>query len=366
MKKIILLFMTMFSIPLFAENSYSLYKNNGKYGLINDKRKIVLEAKFDNIMFNEVYLCKSKENGFSIYDNNLKLLKQFSKTEENVIMCSPTLFYFSRGYAVDKKYYILDIQNSYEKEVWDSFQQRNKSSEPWIAAKTTFYSKDLIEQQKKFHHVYPYRENRAVVLNNIREGEIIDENFSTILDKIFAAADFYSEGLIPVIMTEPGSTYDDLKIGKSYYVDIKGNFVYECDFDFNYIWRDTIKEIQVPFIIGSFNEGVAVVQKRDKSWMVLDKDFNKYYLPEGCEIEDNYFHNGLFLVSKTTNGETKYGFIDKKCNIAIPLDFSYAESFFGSYAIVKKNGVYGVVDNMGEFYPNSKLNKDFADSSIKP
>ena len=356
-KNFLLFFIPLFSTLLFAEDSYSLFKSNGKYGLINNERKIVLGAEFDNIMFNEVYLCTNIEKGCFVYDNNIRLLKQFSKEEENVIMCSPTLFYFSKGYAVEKKYYIVDIQNEKEKQVWDSFQRRNKSSEPWIAAKSSFYSKDLIEQSNNFEYVYPYRENRAVVLNNKREGEIIDENFSTVLDKIFAAADFYSEGLIPVIMTAPGSTYDNLKIGKSYYVDVNGKIIYECDFDFNYIWRDTIKQVQVPFIIGSFNEDVAVVQKLDKSWMILDKNFKKYYLPEGCIIEDNYYHNGLFLVSKTINGEKKYGFIDKKCNIAIPIEFSYAESFFGPYAIVIKNGVYGVIDNMGEFYPNSKLNK---------
>jgi len=350
MKKIttiIILCTILFSV--FPKEKFSLYKNNGKYGAIDKNKKIVLEAIYDEIKFNEVYLCKKNGKEYSIYDSNMSLKHNFSVDNKNVIMCSPSLFFYKTGEKVNEKSYLYNLQNNKTILAIENFIENNKIDEPWIASQYGFYSKDMIPQKVKYNRVYPFRENRAVVLNQERECEIVDEKFNIIASKILAAADYYSEGLIPVVMMEEGSNFKNPKSGESYYLDLNGDIVYKCDFDFNYIWRDTNKHIQVPEVIGSFYEGMAVVQQKDKSWMLLDKKFNKYYLPKDCTVEQNRYSNGLLLISKVINNEKKYGFIDKKSNIVVSFDYTYAEGFDGSYAIVIKDGINGVIDNKGRF-----------------
>lgn len=355
MKKIFLSILLSISVSfLFASNEYSLFKSNGKYGLIDSKQKIVLDAEYEEIKFNEVYLCKKNKQEVFIYDNKMNLIHQFDNDTNKIVMTSPWVFYINKGYAANQTWNLYNLLSNETIEAHDEFFEGNISGEPWIAGRFSFYSKDLQKVSNRYQCVYPYRNNRAVVLIEQEKGQIIDEKFSVVLDHIYATADYYCEGLIPIVLYDKNNL-DSVK--KSYYADINGNIIYECDFDFNIIGRDTIKHIQTLLVHGSFNENVAVVQKSDKSWFVLDKKFNKYYLPENCTVESDKYSNGLLLISKKINDEKKYGFVDKNCNLVIPCDFSYAESFFGKYAIVIKDNTEGIIDAKGKFIPVYKLKK---------
>ena len=349
MKKIIITLLITFLATLIScttvDGEYSLYRENGKYGLINEKREIVLSAEYDEIQENEVYLCKSEEKGNYVYSETLEVLHKFEDGQHSIIMCSPSLFYFKTG----EKWYIENFFYSLPDNTTTMTSLKaingNKSNELWVAGRSAFFKPDLTEFVDNWHCTYPYRENRAVVMNYDFVGEIIDEKFSLILGEIKATADYYSEGLIPVVMNS----------GESRYVDVNGNVVYECDFDFDYVQRGQYNSVQVPLVIGSFVEDVAVVKAKENQWFILDRDFNKHFLPEGYEVESYTYSNGLLLVSKTENKEKKYGFVDKNCNIVIPCDFSYAESFDGKYAIVEKDEKDAVIDKRGNIFYSEDL-----------
>lgn len=331
---------------------YSLYKDNDKYGLIDKNKKIVLKAEYDRITYNDVYLCTSESSNI-IYDGNLNVLHIFEPDAVAIIMTAPFLFY----YWADYTWNLYNLSTDKVNESPAEFFEGNISGEPWIYSHFRYYSKDLQEQPFHCHKVYPYRSGRAVIMNfdydgGWTNGEIIDEDFNVIFNHFFAAADYYSEGLLPVVMYAEEENH---KRGKSCYVDLNGQVVYECDFDFNAIDRDTIKHVQTSLVIGSFNEDVAVVQKADESWVVLDREFNKFYLPENCCVESTLYSNGLLLVSKSVDGIKHYGYVDKECNVAIPFDFTDAESFDGNYAVAQKDGAYGVIDTEGSFTPVDKL-----------
>lgn len=339
------LLLLLISLVSCATVEYSLYRENGKYGLINEKREIVLSAEYDEIQENEVYLCKSEEKGNYVYSETLEVLHKFEDGQHSIIMCSPSLFYFKTG----EKWYIENFFYSLPDNTTTMTSLKaingNKSNELWVAGRSAFFKPDLTEFVDNWHCTYPYRENRAVVMNYDFVGEIIDEKFSLILGEIKATADYYSEGLIPVVMNS----------GESRYVDVNGNVVYECDFDFDYVQRGQYNSVQVPLVIGSFVEDVAVVKAKNNQWFILDRDFNKHFLPEGYEVESYSYSNGLLLVSKTENKEKHYGFVDKNCNVVIPCDFSYAESFDGKYAIVEKDGKDAVIDKKGNIFYSEDL-----------
>ena len=334
-----------------VSNEYSLYRENGKYGLIDEKREVVLPAEFDEITENEVYLCQKKDGESYVYDDKVNLLHTFSSEQKDVQMCSPTLFYYKEGNVIDLKYYVLDIVSKEVFSISFNMIEGNISIEPWVASRTSFYSKDMQQASKFYGRVYPYRENRAVIVENWDgNSQIIDENFAVIVDKIYASADYYSEGLIPVILNGELNDAVYAKPGKSCYLDLNGNVVYECDFDFDYVQRGQYNSVQVPLVIGSFVEDVAVVKAKTNQWFILDRDFNKHYLPEGYEVESYSYSNGLLLVSKLENKQRLYGFVDKECNLVIPCEFSYAEPFDGKYAIVEKDGKDAVIDREGKVY----------------
>ena len=351
MKKNISILMITFLATLIScttvSNEYSLYRENGKYGLIDEKREVVLPAEFDEIQYNDVYLCKSNEKGNYVYSADLEVLHKFEEDQHSIIMCSPNIFFFKTGEKIYTEIFLYSLAENETIESPIYVVEDNSSNAPWIAGRSAFFKDDLKEFVRDWHRTYPYRENRAVVVNLDFVGEIIDENFSLIIGDVKASADYYSEGLIPVVMNS----------GESRYVDVDGNVVFECDFDFNYINRAQPNNVHIPLVIGSFVENVAVVKAKTNQWFILDRDFNKHYLPEGYEVESYSYSNGLLLVSKLENKQKLYGFVDKECNLVIPCEFSYAEPFDGKYAIVEKDGKDAVIDKKGKIYYCSEFKK---------
>lgn len=59
------------------------------------------------------------------------------------------------------------------------------------------------------------------------------------------------------------------------------------------------------------------------------------------------FIEGFALVM---NSNSKYGFIDEKYNIVIPLQFEYAESFKEGFSYVKYNGLFWNLDKNGKLH----------------
>ena len=98
----------------------------------------------------------------------------------------------------------------------------------------------------------------------------------------------------------------------------------------------------------NFSEGLALVWK-DRKCGYIDTKGN-----EVIALTDKYygssFHDGLAAVR---NDEGKYGFIDKKGELVIPMSFDTdeggeASEFHEGYAVVCKNEKYGYIDKSGK------------------
>lgn len=108
----------------------------------------------------------------------------------------------------------------------------------------------------------------------------------------------------------------------------------------------------------NYSEGLAVVvDDNERSW-VIDKDGKKVFdLPEGMSFESN-FSDGLAAVQ---NKDWKYGYVDKKGKIVINCQFDAAGFFLDGKAIVKSGDMYGVIDKSGKYGINPQFAKMRAD-----
>ena len=98
----------------------------------------------------------------------------------------------------------------------------------------------------------------------------------------------------------------------------------------------------------NFSDGLALVRK-DRKCGYIDTKGN-----EVIALTDKYygtsFHDGLAAVG---NNDGKYGFIDKKGELVIPMSFDVDEGgvtseFHEGYAVVCKNEKYGYIDKSGK------------------
>ena len=101
-----------------------------------------------------------------------------------------------------------------------------------------------------------------------------------------------------------------------------------------------------------FSEGYVYVQIRKGIWQVYDKkgkpvsDELSYY-PGSSFRRTNGFTHGLLNVTDPETGLS--GFINPKGDIVIPFLYTSVMNFHNGFAIAKKDGIDGVIDNKGKF-----------------
>lgn len=76
-----------------------------------------------------------------------------------------------------------------------------------------------------------------------------------------------------------------------------------------------------------------------------------YGVYEDC----GFFNDDLLRVKK----KKKYGFVDRKLQVAIPYQYTWAEDFADSIALVKKGDAYEAIDVLGRtiFRSDSKMER---------
>ena len=101
------------------------------------------------------------------------------------------------------------------------------------------------------------------------------------------------------------------------YINIKGELVTAANYD----------------AAGDFSEGLAVVEKKGKYLVINDKGEEQYQFQKGLTPAGSY-HEGLLLVCNEKT--SKYGYLDKKGEIALPLEYPAADGFRGGKALTAK------------------------------
>lgn len=303
---------TLLSTCLFAE-TYSLFVKDGKYGLINQDRRIVMSAEYDWISVNDNSVIANKNHVTYIYNSSLKLLFQdswlnYTFYSENEILIKAS------------KDQLLNLETG----VMTPFQRDDRY---------------LIE--------FGYRDGTGLVWEKNSVGclySIVDRKGNVLLKDIDQATSFYNDGFIAVI----------LKDGRSGFVNKKGKLVIETTF---YIDPEDIGPRKEPVIGYAFNENYALVKNKDKKWIQFDKKGRSKELPISIEPVDPFYENGLVLIrDKRTK---KFGYMNPKFEIVIPCQFDGARRFVGNYAVVVFRDKEAIIDKEG----NVCLSKDLKSMS---
>lgn len=108
------------------------------------------------------------------------------------------------------------------------------------------------------------------------------------------------------------------------------------------------KEVIPPsyFFAQDFSEGLALV-KKDGKYVFIDKKNNVIFTSK-YDASYKSFSNGLCGVRAEKKNVLKYGYIDKKGKLAIPLEYDEITEFNEGGATVKKNGMWEIIDLSGK------------------
>lgn len=315
MKKIAsIITLLLLSISLYAK-SYSVFYKGESCGVIDEKRKVVIEPLYNYIeMTEDGYFCCENINheGPDSAD--------FFDKKIHKVLSLPNLGFFwpysAHEWVIGRggskgNYELLDLKTKKTTPIEIMSRENCPTYINNVALILTYY--DEIEK-------YGYRiENR--------NGKIIFSGISQ-------ADREYSEGLIPVI------TFD----GRSGYLNETGKMVIEVPLYEDY----RMGGLRIsPLLKYSFHEGVAFIQTEKDQWYLLDKKGNKKSLPPEYDFTERRYSNGLTVV-KDKSG--KFGYMDKDFKLVIPCQFDSARSFVGKYAAAVYQGKDVVVDAKGKIY----------------
>lgn len=114
---------------------------------------------------------------------------------------------------------------------------------------------------------------------------------------------------------------------------------------------EVILEYKKGRIIHSFSEGLSIVyDDNDNYWVINEKGETIFSLPEKHIFFSNYTE-GLAVV----RNKKDYGYVDKDGKIVINCQFDYAKPFKNGKAIVKQGDMYGVIDKEGKYVINPQF-----------
>ena len=175
----------------------------------------------------------------------------------------------------------------------------------------------------QFQMVSEFHEGLAAVQTGNHWGFIDEKGKMIIPAKFYNVADFH-EGLCAVVVDPKVAEYPG-------FVDRTGSFAIRVD-DAQYL--------------GQFSEGMAVISLGGK-FGYLDKKGNLAITPQFDVATE--FSEGIARVATKTGETYKWGYIDKFGNVIIPIQFDEAGDFSEGTAGVRIGAVAGFIDRSGAF-----------------
>lgn len=348
MKKFIcILIMQICLIPVFSlsKGKYIKFRYNEKYGLLNTELELVKDNIYYDIFFiNDLIFCDNGKQ-CDVFDKKLNFLKSIKTDYIRKIFYLNESLYFISCYSTPN--IIYDSKENEIKETSYSFisNKFNQPMKPYLSGifkgRMGYIDKDeqIYFDNKDFEYVYPFINNKSVVLKKNWKKAIIDLQGEIVLDEILNCGWQFKDGLLPVI------TDND-----SGFINEKCEFVIHCTI---------LDENKNDNITGSpnlqcfFSEGLAYVHTTENEWIIVNKK-GEIIKKLPYRSDTSLYSEGLIGVH---NSEDLHGYLNKKGDVEIPFVFERVESFNNGYANVIYKGKNAILDKKGNIYLSEDLVK---------
>ncbi len=327
------------------EGEVIIAKEDNKYGLMSISGEIIKEIEYDEIikLDNSIYLLQKNE---SLIAYNIKTKKEI--TLEGISIIGKNLYkikQYGKYGVIDDKYNIkVEIENDLIKDNvgkilikkgknWEllgnnsirkKLDKKYEDVEFGVGENIYFKNKDrwgIMTEGEEIKISPKYEKLENLNDQNIIVGYIKDKKYLINLDKKIEKEidyDSYSREAENTIMV--------MKDGKIGYIDDTGREIIPIKYDGG-------------FYFSKYREFVQL--KENGMWKLLNlsnlDEKELQYSDIGEYIE------GLMVVEE--NG--KYGYIDEKGEVKIPISYEIAENFKEGMGVVAKTSGYGVIDKDG-------------------
>ncbi len=362
MKKVFAILALLLSCSFLYGKSLTIFKYKEKYGVINEKKEVVILPEYDSIkMSSKGLICKTIQEDFtkySIFDTKGLLIYYSDRaslpyfvSDNYVAFIDPT-----KG----KGYQILNLE-SHQLLSTDSSSKISSGSDdsvPLYPIGKAYFKKDFSKVGIKplFLDIKPFREGYASV--HVKEGNkpglnsadtaedryyFINSKGKKVLGPFRHVSDFISEGIFAVYTLD----------GRIGFMNVKGEYLFSADL------LPTSTSEETPSYNYEFHDGyVVTATDGPDSIKIFNTKGIETKKPANFSSCDPTFSQGLLGFSdKETN---LWGFMNGKGKVIVPCIYKKTSPFQGDFASVELqneegNVVDGIIDRKGKFYSSESL-----------
>ena len=318
---------------------------NGKWGIISQNGDTIIPCQYEKISGFHEGLCKVKING------KIGFINDRNKLVINAIYDDGS--YFKDGcckVSLNKKWGLINAKG----EILVPLTITDKKEVPTC-------NNGLIRIE--IERVCEYSNGSKIIVNSNGKYGFIDEKENVNIPYQYEYIGCFSEGLSKVRIN-----------GKIGYINKNNQIIIQPIYDEGSYFKDGCCKVVLNGKVGVINSNgqllVPHIYNRTDRNIPQIKDLSNKYPQYGCvDISDYYSYyqfintEGDVIISRfkarsvrdfsdnlsaVCNCNDKYGYIDKKGNVAIPFIYEYATNFIDGISVVRTNDYCGIINKHGE------------------
>lgn len=363
--------------------TYYKMKEEDKYGIINEKGELIIEAQYKEIIIpnsnKAVFICKNEDEQKILNDKNEELFTQYENLEPIELINIVTESAYETNvlkYKKDDKYGLINLDG--EKITEPKYEEISslgyKDGEVLIKENdkygilntitgTTIIKPiyDSIESDQYYYETNGYKRSGYIVCNVTSEGyrygyydyeggKVLDTEYNQItrLTQVGDKTDMY---LIIAKNGQYGVYINNNKVINTEYQSISYNsglemFVVEKTGKFGAINEKGVQILNIEYSDIQIN-GIYMYTKKGEEQIIYDNEGNKINIPSNVTIEktDN---PDYYIKIEQQEDETIYTLVNSRYENAIEQEYTYIENLYNEcFIAINDSGKTGIIDIKG-------------------